>query len=927
LRNIFGAHGAAETFGRALSFFRKLSWQFRVGVAKFLIMPRVAAALLTFLALGVFFTARADDVEDFAGATAAFTNKFYERSEQQFAEFVRKHPTSTNVSAAILYQAQSRLFQRKPDAAIELLQAELRRAGSLADQFQYWQAEALSEKNDFAGASAAYARVAAEFPQSPLALQASYLQANSQFQAKNFTNTIELLRNPEGAFHRQAQTNLQENFAVRGHLLLGEALLALQLFDEARAALAVIPALADRPVLDWERHHLAARIEFAGSKPEAALPHLAAASAAAQASQRPPLQAQSWNLEAETNRKLTQTDQALGASATIVAAGAVAPDQRRLAMLKSVELLSGTGHLTNAIARIEAYLGANTNEPAADLLRLKAGELWIERLRASATPALATNALAQARGHLTHVLTHYTNSAHLGRAWLNLGWTHWEEGIRFDDNASLRQSETAFRNAAEKLTRSDEQALAIFKLADSQLHLGRPQAAATNYLAVLRNFADLPRARSSLFDVTYRQLTRAMIEANDLGSAEKILGEYRQSFANTVAFEETLYLYGRALARDGRNSEARAVFQDFLKNYPGSTLVPQVRFSESRTYGGEGNWTVAIEKQEQWLAIYTNHPLRGDVEFQRALLHEQADQRTNALRHFTEFVVRFPAHDLAPAAQNWVADYYYEREQWLLSEQNYQRLFQNTNWLGSRFHFPARMMAARSAFFRQGFDDARSYLTNIIQDPRCPVELKPEALFALGDLFIEQPIVGNTNAVANFVEAAKVFNRIVSQYPTNRISPLAQARLGDCHAQLTEYYPESFADAMNAYRAVLDLKPPAVSVSARNQAEVGLALLIRRDAEKKNPEERAELLRKALNHLLNVVYGTHLNGESPDPFFLKKAGLEAGRIAESLGDEGAALELYRRLIKQAPSLRTFWEGRIASMRQRVAAASPGPALN
>ena len=180
--------------------------------------------------------------------------------------------------------------------------------------------------------------------------------------------------------------------------------------------------------------------------------------------------------------------------------------------------------------------------------------------------------------------------------------------------------------------------------------------------------------------------------------------------------------------------------------------------------------------------------------------------------------------------------------------------------------------------------------------------------------------IGNTNAVANFVEAAKVFNRIVTQYPGHKLAPLALARKGDCHASLAEFYPESFGAAMEAYREVLKFQPPAVPASARNQAETGLALLLKRAAENKPPEERQKLLREALDHLLNVVYGTNLNGESPDPFYLKKAGLEAGRLAEALGDHGAALELYRRLMEQAPSLRSLWEGRIASLQQRQAPA-------
>ena len=95
---------------------------------------------------------------------------------------------------------------------------------------------------------------------------------------------------------------------------------------------------------------------------EAALPHLTNAVNAA--AERPLQQAQSWNLEAEIYRKLNQTDAAVAAYEKIATSGGLAADQRRLAVLKSVELLSGANRLSNAISRLEAYIVTSTNEPA-----------------------------------------------------------------------------------------------------------------------------------------------------------------------------------------------------------------------------------------------------------------------------------------------------------------------------------------------------------------------------------------------------------------------------------------------------------------------------------------------------------------------------------------------------------------------------------
>jgi hypothetical protein len=251
------------------------------------------------------------------------------------------------------------------------------------------------------------------------------------------------------------------------------------------------------------------------------------------------------------------------------------------------------------------------------------------------------------------------------------------------------------------------------------------------------------------------------------------------------------------------------------------------------------------------------------------------------------------------------------QEQLREAELNYQKVFQNANWAGMPLAYHARMMAARTAFQRQGYSDARSYLTNLINDPKCPPEMKPEAWFALGDMFAEEPITGSTNALHNFLQAAAVFERVATQYPTNDIALLATARKGDCHFQIASHpnYADSYIVASNAYRTVLNSERN-LPAKVRNQAEFGLGRLLERMADRKPDEERQALRKSALNHYLNIVYGEGVDGQRADPFYLKLAGREAGRLAEELGDTEAAIQLYKRLSMAAPAAKSLWESRI-----------------
>ncbi len=889
-------------------------------------MERLARLVLLLAALASGAVAADPATDAYNSAAKAFEDRFYERAQQQFAEFVQKFPESPVRPQAILFQVQALFFQKKYEAAVELIDKPATPPGDLADQFSYWRAQALFEKGDYAAAGTEFAQLYTQFPNSPRVLEAATGEASAAFRARNFARVVELLAPAEGAFRKLAAPGLTNAASFGGQLLLGEALLALDRPADAKSAAAQLPESA-APSLVWDKHFLLARAELAGPAPEAGLGSISNAVVAARVAARPGLLAQALNLEADIHKKLNRPDDAVGSYEKIVAVEELPIDQRRLALLKSVELLTGAQRLTNALERLGGYLTRNPQDPSADLLRVKASELWLGEFRLLAgsdfealtatQKTAATNALAQARVQLTAVFTQFTNSPHLGKAWLNLGWVNWEEGLALNQPARIRESQASFQTAIERLTRSDDQALARFKLADASFQLQDYPQAATNYLFVVENYADLPQAQTALFDRAYQQLVRTWLELGDMARAAVHLADLRRAFPNNPRTEETLFSYGQALLSGGKPVEARALFDDFLATFPLSPLVPRVRLASAKTYASEGNWSAALARHDEWLAAFTNSPLRPEVVFQRGLTLDRSGSRTNALAVFTNFVGEFSTSPLAPAAQNWVADYFLENGQLILAEQNYQQVFQNTNWLASPLIYRAKMMAARTAFQRQGYVDARAYLTNVIQDPNCPEELRPEALFALGDVIMQQPIAGTTNQLNNFVEAANAFDLIVRTY-TNRFTPLAWGKKGDCHLQLAAQYPQSYLEATNAYTMALATATSETPVAVLNQAEVGLGLALEAMAELREPAERGALRRQSLSHFLNVVYGTNLGGRRADPLYLRKAGLAAGRMAEVLGDESAAVALYRRLIAELPSLRPIWEARLNSLQQKVA---------
>jgi outer membrane protein assembly factor BamD (BamD/ComL family) len=339
----------------------------------------------------------------------------------------------------------------------------------------------------------------------------------------------------------------------------------------------------------------------------------------------------------------------------------------------------------------------------------------------------------------------------------------------------------------------------------------------------------------------------------------------------------SLLLVGEGLADSGQPAAARSLFEKFQEQAPHSPLRPEVELAIARTYEHERNWPAAIGKYSDWLNVFpTNALLRPQAEYALALADYQAGNKTNAFLRFTNFVARFPTDNLAPLAQWWVADHFFNDGDFMDAEKNFQLFFQNfpTNGLV----YQARMMAGRAAMGRLGYTDAIRYFTSLTSDTNCPPDLNAKALFAYGSALMQGGATETNNPSANFERAMSVFSRICQLYPTNELGALAWGEIGDCDLQLAAYDA-----ATNAYAQVI--ASPFADISARSQAQIGFGIALEKKAALATGSDQTALLKLALDNYL-AVFDTRF-GEN-DPFWVKKAGLQALPLMDLPALSGAA---------------------------------------
>ena len=369
--------------------------------------------------------AGAAEVHAYEVAQNMFYGGSYELAEKEFAEFIKNHPDSDKVPAAVGLEAQCRYRQDKFDEALALLRERLVGAGKLADEYRYWIAECLFQKSDYAGAATAFAQMLSDSPTSARRLDASLGEAFARFKLGDLRRTVDLLAQPKGAFQQVAQGRMDDDLAVRGHLLLGEAHLGLKQFQLGEEVMTRLGDRNLRPELNWQRLYLLARLEAAGEQLDDALQtttnllgKLAAVTNLASLS----LQADTAALQGEIFEQNGRPESAIQAYERNLGDSAP-PARRQQALQQTVKLMLAQNRIGEAARRLESFVTQNPRDPLLDLLRMTLGELQLREYHdlAEEPRRKMTNLLAQGRVQFDQIIangsTQFVAKAQMDRGW------------------------------------------------------------------------------------------------------------------------------------------------------------------------------------------------------------------------------------------------------------------------------------------------------------------------------------------------------------------------------------------------------------------------------------------------------------------------------------------------------------------------------
>lgn len=852
------------------------------------------------IALAVGLAADAADVPDqaargaFDAAAKAFQDLNFERAEREFGEFARIWPESTLRSEAVLLQARARFSRTNVAGAIELLTTALPQSGKLADQYQFWLGEARFEAGQFDKAAETYALLLRDFTNSPHRFAAAHNEALARYKLGNQREkVVSLLRDPNGAFQRAAKASPTNELVVSGTLLLGEALLAGGEFPAAEQAARVLESRRLEPEVDWQRRFLLGRVLAEAGRSAEALPVATNLVRLAAALKQPLLQAESFALQGTVLVKLGELAGAVAVFTNNLVTNT--PLVLRHRALTNVVALNARQHKdAETVALLERYSAQFPGDARLDLAQLTLGELRVKEfhgLTGNPNGPAQTNLLTTALTNLNFVLLNFTNSPHRSRAHYQRGWCFWH----------LNQPAPAaadFSAAAKLLPKSEDQAMARFKLAEAQALLNDHSNALRNFQMVVEQYADLERVRNTYFDEALYRAMRSAWAVTNQAAAEAAYRKIIELFPDNLVSDKATLLHAGELTRRGSPADARREFQAQLERFPGSPLAPQIHLAVARTYRQDENWAGAARQYEDWLRRYPTNAARADVEFERAFFSDQPGA-TNALMLFSQFVTNHPAHSNAPLAQLWVGNYHLNHEQFHLAEASYQLLAQSTNPHAVSLRHLAQLYAGNAAYERQGYKDATDYFTQLINDRQTPAGIQAQAFLALGDTYQTAAQKGTTLTADPLGDAIIAFSRITNNFPTNPIAARAMGRIGECHYQRAAKDAKEYELAAAAFLRAMTW--PQADAGARSLAEVALGLV----------REKQRQPKQAAEHWSNVLYQTNLHpGEAPDLVAVGEAGGNLARLREEQSDWAGAIQIYQRMQQMLPARREVLQLRI-----------------
>lgn len=124
----------------------------------------------------------------------------------------------------------------------------------------------------------------------------------------------------------------------------------------------------------------------------------------------------------------------------------------------------------------------------------------------------------------------------------------------------------------------------------SASNLKEYNAAATDFKIILNEYPNHPAANSAILG-----LQEALVQTGDVDQLNEFIGRYKKANPGSDALESIEFETCKALYNNQKYAKAIAGFQEYIKNYAGSTFIPEAKFFLAESHYRAGNKSEALQ--------------------------------------------------------------------------------------------------------------------------------------------------------------------------------------------------------------------------------------------------------------------------------------------------------------------------------------------
>lgn len=318
-----------------------------------------------------------------------------------------------------------------------------------------------------------------------------------------------------------------------------------------------------------------------------------------------------------------------------------------------------------------------------------------------------------------------------------------------------------------------------------------------------------------------------------------------------------------------------------------------------------GEWGQAQERAEHWISVYSLHSHLDDVMYQLCYLTLQNLGREAALHRFHQFISKFPDHPKSPTCQFWVAQYFFDRGEYDNALRSFNTISQSLEssdaTLLREAEFKIALCYARLGNYAVAFsliEKLIESIRNLTSKSVSDMDLLMRANLALTEIYLNDPSYEKDG-----IELAhQLLKQFMNNFPDSpHIDEVrnytARMLLRFPGPDTNENFPSEMEDPLNLaesyFKSTID--SPRASPSLKAEASIGLGIILEKKADLlPEDQEKIPLLKQAAGQFRKVFY------QSPDnvsPFWIKKAGISAFRLASLLDDHNQSQILQSRFYQ------------------------------